>query len=1119
MRRVRLYTSIWGGLIVFALSCSNVWAQATAQISGAARDQSGAVLPGVEVTATQTQTGISRSAITNETGAYILPNLALGSYRLEATLPGFRTFVQTGINLQVDSNPVINLVLEVGQVTEQVEVQANLAQVETRSTAVGSVVENQRILELPLNGRSVTDLITLSGAAVPVTGCRFCGSSNSSWQGGQTISIVGGTIYGNEFTLDGGTHTNMHDGSQMPLPFPDALQEFRVDVAGTSASGARSRSGGVVSSVTKSGTNEYHGDLFEFVRNYKFNARNAFASHRDSLKRNQFGGTFGGPVIQNKLFFFGGYQGTITRSDPGEAFSFVPTPAVLVGDFSALASPACNAGRQITLRAPFVNNRLDPSLFVKPALNVASRLPRGTLDPCGKVQFGYTDQINENQIVGKVDYQVTSKHSIFGRYVATLYDMKSPYSITQNVLATVDEAGRDDLAQSFAVGSTYLISANTVNAFRVAVNRAAVHRVGPDTKLGPKEIGVNSYTSVPGNMALVIQGGPGFFIGSTSYADARFPTTSGGITDDLSLVRQNHQFTFGGSFSAGAHMERAHAASIGTYTFDGSITGLGMADFFLGQLRSLTEGSVTQWSSRAKYVSAYASDVWQPKRAVTLTLGLRWEPNISIDRTEGVHLSHFNLDNYRQGIRSKVYPQAPAGLFFQGDQQWEPGNHATLSDWWNFSPRFGMAWDVNGNGRTSVRGSYGISYEMAGTLGSIYTGSGASYTVNNPSGGFANPWSDFPGGNPFPLDVADPGTFPTQASGTIGGFDRPQPKSQAWNVSIQRQIPEDFLVSASYVGRQTSSIWRTIGLNDPVFVPGVGDANRNCLFNGKVVPYPVNTGTACSTTGNSENRRPLTLQDARSTLGNISLNIDNGNTYYHGLLLSVQRRGSKGVNIGANYTYSHCINDAIRNDARASFVLDADPLTKVLPVEYSHCDSDVRHIFNLTSVASAPNFSNRTLHMLVTGWQMSGIFRRSTGVHYSLAPGTSRALGAVNSDRLNVLLPNMYQDKDGKGVQYLNPNAFALPDIGSGGNLGNGIVEGPPNWSLEVALSRNFQVGEGRRVELRAEAFNVPNSLRREFTLVGGRNRPALSFNSNTFGQLNSSRDPRIIQFALKYVF
>src|SRR5262245_42226319 len=204
MRRLPFLPSMCGGLIVFALSCSSVWGQATAQISGAARDSSGAVLPGVEVTATQTNTGISRNAISSETGSYILPNLALGSYRLEATLPGFRTFVQTGINLQVDSNPVINVVLEVGQVTEHVEVQANVAQVETRSSAVGAVIENQRILDLPLNGRSVMDLITLSGASVQITGCTRCGSGNSAWQGGQTISMVGGTIFGNEFTLDGG---------------------------------------------------------------------------------------------------------------------------------------------------------------------------------------------------------------------------------------------------------------------------------------------------------------------------------------------------------------------------------------------------------------------------------------------------------------------------------------------------------------------------------------------------------------------------------------------------------------------------------------------------------------------------------------------------------------------------------------------------------------------------------------------------------------------------------------------------------------------------------------------------------------------------------------------------
>src|SRR5687767_7232729 len=257
MKRILIVVFI--GLLGSTMTPAAVWAQATAQISGTVRDQSGAVLPGVEVTATQTETGITRTTVTNETGSFILPNLALGPYRFEAGLPGFRTFVQTGIVLQVNSNAVINPVLEVGQVTESVEVQANVAQVETRSTAIGEVIENERILELPLNGRQVTDLITLTGAAVQ-TGR----GTNVQWQGAAKISIAGGQSFGVQYSLDGNMHNEPASGAQVPFPFPDALEEFRVDVSGSSASSG-AKSGGVVNAVTKSGTNEFHGNLFEFV--------------------------------------------------------------------------------------------------------------------------------------------------------------------------------------------------------------------------------------------------------------------------------------------------------------------------------------------------------------------------------------------------------------------------------------------------------------------------------------------------------------------------------------------------------------------------------------------------------------------------------------------------------------------------------------------------------------------------------------------------------------------------------------------------------------------------------------------------------------------------------------
>src|SRR6266446_8815831 len=288
--------------LMSVLWCDDLWAQATAQISGAARDQSGAVLPGVEVTATQTETGIARNTVTNEAGLYVLSNLAIGPYRLEAILPGFRTFVQSGIVLQVNSNPVINLILEVGQVSEQVEVQANAALVETRSSSVGQVVENARILELPLNGRNVTDLITLGGAAVQTDI-----PMPKNYAGSNFISTAGGLGFGIEYTLDGAKHVNFISGTSMQLPFPNALQEFKIETSGMSAQHGASAS---VAGVTKSGTNQIHGDLFEFVRNDLFNARNYFATKQSTLKRNQFGGTVGGPVIKNKLFFFAGYQDT-----------------------------------------------------------------------------------------------------------------------------------------------------------------------------------------------------------------------------------------------------------------------------------------------------------------------------------------------------------------------------------------------------------------------------------------------------------------------------------------------------------------------------------------------------------------------------------------------------------------------------------------------------------------------------------------------------------------------------------------------------------------------------------------------------------------------------------------
>src|SRR5712692_9258827 len=386
-------------LCAFLFSCMTwaaVWGQSTAQVSGAVRDQSGAVLPGVEVKVTQTATGLARTVLTNETGSYVLPNLPVGPYRLEAGLPGFRAFSQTGIVLQVNANPVINVSLEVGQVAETVEVQADAALVETRSTGVGQVMDNVRVSELPLNARQVTELIILSGAAVG-------GGAQNTPRNYPTdiISVGGGTNDGLTFLLDGGIHNDPYGNQALPLPFPDALQEFKVETSAVPAQYGY-HAAGAVNVVTKSGSNQFHGSLFEFVRNRIFNARNTFAIERDGLKRNQFGGVIGGPIVQNKLFFFGGLQTTLQRSDPKGNTTFIPTPQMLSGDWTTYTSAACQSGGAITLKAPFVNNRIDPALFSKPAVELIRRTNVTPVDACGRLLVGRKTNADEHLPVAKV---------------------------------------------------------------------------------------------------------------------------------------------------------------------------------------------------------------------------------------------------------------------------------------------------------------------------------------------------------------------------------------------------------------------------------------------------------------------------------------------------------------------------------------------------------------------------------------------------------------------------------------------------------------------------------------------------------------------------------------------
>ena len=1130
MKRFVLCLSV--GVLVCALGCPMVWGQATAQISGTVRDQSGAVLPGAEVIATQTDTGVARNTISNETGTYVLPNLAVGPYKLEVSLPGFRTFIQTGIVLQVNSNPVINATLEVGQVSEQVEVQANAALVETRTTTVGNVMENERILELPLNGRNSADLINSVGAAVPITANNASSRSFGGSEGGIAYSVAGGQTFGTAYVLDGAMHNNPYDNLNLPLPFPDALQEFKVETSAQSASQGM-HSGASVNSVTKSGTNNFHGDAFEFVRNFIFNARDTFAPKRDSLKRNQFGGTVGGPIKQNKLFFFGGLQRTLVRQDPSDSTSFIPTQAVLAGDWTAMASPACNGGRAIALRSvpgfTFNNNRIDPSVYSKAALNIVSKLAT-TNDPCGRINVPRINRPNEGQYIGKVDYQKNASHSMFGRYLATTFITPPPFSLTDNILAT-SVGGRDNLAQSYTLGDTTLFGPNMVNAFRLAVNRTAIHRTSKDFFSAP-EIGVkNMFSYMPHYMLLTVTNF--FALGGGTESEATFRTTTYQLGDDVSLIKGTHQIAFGGNFAHWRSNSYANVRSPGTFTFDGSATGLGLADFLTGRLTQMIEAApntlfMTQW-----YTGLYAQDTWKATPRVTLNYGLRWEPFLPQTITNGA-IFQFDMQRFINKTRSTVFTNAPVGLYYAGDPGF-PGKSGIFKIWDTFAPRAGISWDPKGDGKTVVRAGYGLSYDFVN--GQFFINStvappfGTDVRVNSPVSGFDDPWRDYPGGNPFPFVFDRNAKFPANGVYVTIPYHMNPNTVHNWNLTVQRQLSSDWLVSASYLGSEASHLWVSRSLNPGQYF--FNGTNTCVLPNGVTI---TGANGQCSTNANIEQRRPLVIQNPvdGAAYGAMDVFDDGGTQSYAGGLFSLQKRLSRNVTMNTNYTFSHCIGDNTQGGSTPNINTGiTNPNNRRF--DRGNCDQDRRQVFNFSGVAGLPKFGNPTVDKIASGWKFSGIFARRSGKYLNITSGTDVALTGVTNQRPNQLLADPYASNlmtptgSNGFLSYINRAAFAPAAPGGLGNMGRNTIKGPAFWNLDMAVSREFRVRESQRVELRAEAFNVTNSFRP--------GDPAVALNSPVFGVISSTAvnppagsgattlgpnpggGPRIMQFALKYFF
>jgi hypothetical protein len=1116
----RVFRTLFGVLVVL-LTTAPAWAQATAQINGTVTDNTGGVLPGVTVIANQTQTGFSREVVTDGAGSFAITNLPLGPYRLEVTLAGFRTYVQTGIVLQVGSNPVIPVQMQLGGLEETVSVEAQAPLIETRTPSIGAVVDNEAVEALPLEGRNAVSLVTLAGAAVDL------GEPNSRSQTSSgRIAIAGGQQWGVAYSLDGAMHNNVLDGLNLPLPFPDALQEFRVETSAQNSERGR-QGNGSVSVVTKSGTNLFHGDAFEFARHHKFNAPSYFAAidpatgkkQDDGLVRNQFGGTLGGPIVQDKIFFFGAYQGSRANEAPSDIIAFVPTAAMRAGDFTEFASAACNSRGNIALRAPFVNNQINPALLDPAAMAILSFFPAPS-DPCGRTTFSRTRKPYEGQTIGKVDYQISQDQSLFVRYMhtATKWDPALSYDPT-NFLTGMNAGagGRDNYSHSLAVGYTQVLNSTTVNNVRLAVNRAQTFRTHTDM-FGPEDVGVNIYSYIPERMLITITGG--FNVNHGTETGSWYRPNTVGLSDDMTLVRGDHQLALGAALGLSDWKTSSNVRSPGTFTFTGGATGLGLADFMVGSVNEFRQADPFTLDVKQTYVGLYAQDTWRMSPNVTVNAGVRWEPWFPQEHQQR-QIYSFDLARYHAGESSRVFPSAPPGLRYPGDEGF-PTKSGMERDWLNVQPRVGLSWDPTGTGKTNVRAGYGMNSNYV--VGEFYFDAGGAPPFGLEQRYFQlgpysldDPWAAAGQSNPYPHQGGTDTEFPPYAPLITVPKDLKTTRVHSWNMGLQQQLGDNTSVSVSYLANRMTNVWGVVVGNPGNNVP----AGPCSLFD----PYlNANRSFPNCYTAPLDLRRDITQTNPEvgKYIGALDYVADAGWQQYHGVLLSMQRRSANGITATANYTWSTCeglinqgggplnlgtgythpqslLNPPSEAESKALFELDK-----------GNCADSRDHIVNLSASYETPQFAGGAARALASEWRVSGIFRASSGAWIDANANADRSLTGVQNgtQRVNRTGEDVYGD--GSIDNFLNPAGFSQPALGTFGNAPLNGLEGPGRKAVDVSLVRAFRFGT-QQIQARVEAFNVFN--------WNNWGDPVTAITNANFGRILTVGAPRIMQFALKYSF
>ncbi len=1160
------------GLLTVAIAfigTSIAWAAITGSISGVVTDPTGQVVRGVTVVATSISTNVQHTTVTDSEGFYSFPTLNVDIYNVTASEPGFRNFLETAVKIDTNSAVRIDIKLELGAVSNTVTVKSDVLQVETQSSQMGVVIEGSKIVSMPLNGRSYIDLLALQPGISPYTG-------DSTTGGVGTLSINGGRPNSNAFMINGADAEEKLQNGAGIIPNLDSIAEFRVVTNNFNAEFGN-YSGGQVVVVTKSGANQYHGDVFDFLRNTDLDAKNYFSSNRGAFIQNQFGGTIGGPIKRNKSFFFGDYQGT--KQTIGQAV-FFPVPSVTdrsgdLTDQSAalLESDPANGGQgvvgtywanilserlgySVTAGEPYYTqgctattdcvfpNAIIPQAAWSPvAMNTLKYIPSPNVP--GQNAFetsAFAGTLSENKGGIRVDMN-TRFGSLFGYYFTDRTNSINPYG-GGNVPGFA--SANMGLSELVNVGLTTNLNTSTVNDARLVYLRLSNLNGTPIGGLGVTlaSLGFNTPFNDTGGIGPTNPAQEGVpvmrfnnFILGAAQGQRQVDNTMQGV-DNVTKIVGTHAIQFGGDFHYNQVNLRTVIEDSGRFRFSGAETGLDFADFLLGAPNFLLDAAEQVLDSRSQYYGVYAQDSWRVRPTITMNYGLRYE--IATPWYDSAN----KLSTLIPGQQSEVFTNAPLGLLFPGDK----GVPRGLSPirYTNFAPRFGInfAPDVEDGllhrilgapGKTSIRAGYGLFYSAMEGYAYFYASASPPYGyfyqspvppllsspfIDRATGHFEGikfPFT-FPPSNVSPQH---PATYDFAQLLPLSGIDFLYPKNrvpyvQNFELSIQRQLGTSTVLTISYVGTTGRELTTSVEANP-------GDAAL-CLSLSK----PADVAPGSPTCGPFGEQNVYTrasgeiVNSTRPTFGSNFGSVDyirtEASSSYNSFQANVTHN-DKYVNFLVGYTYSKSM------DNNSGLLDGTNPFNPDLSRSLSIFDN--RNVLVASYLIQLPFNKlggDGTLSSRFTaGWAVSGISTFASGQPITLQETDDRSLAGVFVTPVPAIDVPSYANNGShlyvnrnprKGQPYFNPNYFVQEPLGQFGNVMRRFFPGPGILNTDMALLKNTRISERTQLQFRAEAFNVFNHA--QF------NNPSGNFNNTGiggFGYVTSALDPRIMQVALKLIF